>query len=81
MPISMITETVPAGEVTTEVFLVDLDYGYVVEVGTPPGYVGSNGMAMAYDNDMVQITFHDADGYENYLIVGSELPIKVGRQD
>ena len=61
-------------------FLTDLDNGYVVDVESEPNVsLSSCRYAHGTGEGMVLITFHDAQGEENYLILRSDHPIEIER--
>lgn len=72
--------TIPANLVREGDFIVGLDNGYVIDVETdevsnPTGrFAESLGV-------MTVITFNDAEGYENYLILRSDHPVDVRTED
>jgi hypothetical protein len=76
---------VQADEVQEGYFLTDLDNGYVVEVEEGGGYLSypqtSYGQSVAMPDDTVVITFHDANGNENYLLLHPEHPLNVKRDE
>lgn len=59
--------TIPANLVREGDFIVGLDNGYVIDVE-------SLGVTTV-------ITFNDAEGYENYLILRSDHPVDVRTED
>ena len=71
--------TVPANKVREGAFLVGLENGYVIEVEESPSlvdYVGINPFL-----GMILITFNDACGGENYMILTPEHPVDVRYED
>lgn len=67
--VEIVAEPVPAIDVPCEVFLPDLDHGYVFE-NTPADY--------PYNGEYYRaIGFHDANGDECYLIVPNEFMVMV----
>ena len=72
--------TVEASEVPTEVALVGLDNGYVVENVEAEDAVslsdGSYHFSVGEGRRL--ITFHDANGDENYLILHDSHPLDIG---
>lgn len=66
-------------------FLPGLDHGYVVEVETGNGYLSypasGYGNATAMPEDTLIITFHDANGNENYLLADPDLVLTVARTE
>lgn len=74
---------IPANEIEVGDFLPGIDNGYVFEVEEGNGYLSypstSYGMNSAMPEDTVLVSFHDADGNENYLILSPECEIEVKR--
>lgn len=60
-------------------FLVDLDNGYVFDNESARDEVCWQGYAGALDASLRLISFHDAEGNENYLILMDDHPIRAGR--
>ena len=74
---------ITAEEVTEGDTLVGLDNGYVVEVEEGNGYLSyprtGFGSSAAMPEDTLVITFHDAEGNENYLLASPTLELEVSR--
>lgn len=68
---------VAADQVEEDDFLPGLDNGYVVDVEEGPDLRGDYNTRFAGEH--VLITFHDADGNENYLLLLPEHEIEVAR--
>lgn len=77
----MNTQTIPADQVREGDTLVDLDNGYVYEDAEIDPNVSFSDGRYSFDagRGMVLISFHGAEGDENYLLVTPDHPIKVGR--
>lgn len=77
------TMKIPANELREGDFLPGLDNGYVVEVEENNGYLSypmtSGGYSAAMPDDTVLITFHDAEGNENYLLLAPSCDVEVKR--
>lgn len=58
-----------------------LDNAYVVEVEVNDGYFTYPGgrMNVAMDDDTILVTWHDANGGENYMLVRPDHPFEVTR--
>lgn len=72
--------TVKAEDVENGDFLVGLDNGYVIDVDTNHDIRGDYNVRLGGE-DTVLLTFNDAQGGENYLLVASDHPIDVKRED
>lgn len=74
---------IPASELREGDSLTGLDNGYVFEVEEGNGYLSypstSYGMAAAMPEDTILVSFHDADGEENYLLLNPECLVEVNR--
>ena len=80
----MKTKTVKARKVREGDFLPGLDNGYVfADAEIDPDVSMGNGISYTPtplgNVSVVMISFHDADGDENYLICGKDMPVTVAR--
>ena len=75
----MSTITVDVENLEEGDFLVGLDDGYVFEVDEDPNISLDSSYNVAIGGDMVLVTFHDALGNENYLVLTRGHPVKVRR--
>jgi hypothetical protein len=67
---------IPAEEVREGYSLPDLDFGYVIDVEESPELSYGRHSA-SFADGMIMITFHDANGNENYLIVQKDYDVLV----
>lgn len=73
-------KTVKAKKVKVGDYLPGLDNGYVFdEPERDPYVVFDNRFPANMGSGMVLITFHDAEGNENYVVCGKDMPITVMR--
>lgn len=74
---------IQADELREGDFLPGIDNGYVYEVETGNGYLSypstGYGTNAAMPEDTILVSFHDADGNENYLLLSPECMIEVSR--
>lgn len=74
---------ISASEVQEGDFLPGLDNGYVFEVEEGNGYLSypatSGGINTAMPEDTILISFHDADGEENFLLANPNMELEVNR--
>lgn len=77
------TMKIPANELREGDFLPGLDNGYVFEVEEGNGYLSypstGYGMASAMPADTLLVSFHDAEGNENYLLLSPTCELEVNR--
>lgn len=77
------TMKIPANELREGDFLPGLDNGYVVEVEENDGYLSypgrTGGYSVAMPEDTIVVTFHDAEGSENYLLLAPTCELEVSR--
>lgn len=66
---NMKRETITASDAEPDMFIVGLDNGYIVDVEDSPGLARGEGLLL--------ITFHDANGDENYLLLQPDHPLTV----
>lgn len=71
--------TVPAEEVEEGDFLTGLDNGYVFEEPERNPNIGYGRWNTALGEGAVLISFHDAQGDENYLICAPDMKVSVRR--
>lgn len=74
---------ITANDVVEGDFLTGLGNGYVVEVEEGNGYLSyprtGSGMSVGMPEDTLIITFHDAEGEENFLLASPNLELEVRR--
>lgn len=77
------TVQVRAHEVREGDFIPGLDNGYVIEVehGDDFTYPTRNDYASRVSDEMVCITYNDADGGENYLLMLADSRLTINRPD
>lgn len=77
------TQTIEASELQEGDFIPGLDNAYVYEVETGNGYLSypstGYGMATAMPEDTLLVTYHDADGNENYMLLSPEARLTIER--
>lgn len=77
----MSTETVDVQDLREGDFLVGLDSGYVFSVDENPDVsMGDGSYHFNMGDGMVLVTFHDAQGNENYLLLTQGHPVDVRRE-
>lgn len=72
---NMKRETIPASDAEVGMFIVGLDNGYIVDVEESSDLRGNYNQA--FGAGLLLITFHDANGDENYLLLQPDHPLTV----
>jgi hypothetical protein len=79
----MTTQRVTAADLMAEDSIPGLDNAYIVEVETGDGYLSyprtASGYSAAMPEDTILVTYHDANGNENYMLLNPDAELIIER--